>query len=58
MKTPNSSLDFLHAAESDYRTVKVLYTSCKENAIGFIAEQACEIYLKHLIKNKVNISLI
>lgn len=56
MKTPNSSLDFLHAAESDYRTVKVLYTSCKENAIGFIAEQACEKYLKHLIALEKNIT--
>lgn len=50
-------LDFLHSAEQDYYALQTLtnprvYWS---NTISYVAEQACEKYLKHLICQEMGI---
>lgn len=43
-------IDFLAFAEDDYNTFKEMYkANITGNAMGYIAEQACEKYLKHII---------
>ncbi len=46
----NKALNYLFAAEEDYAALQILLNAnVKTNTIGYIAEQACEKYLKHLI---------
>jgi len=50
-----TQLNWLHAAENDYKTVIELLKFNDSNAIGYITQQAIEKYAKHILCKAHNI---